>query len=189
MNLRIAMLAMATLLLAACGFHLRRSANLPAGMQRVYLSVSGNSDFRRGLARAMAATGSTVVDEPGPGIAQMRVSQARFDTNALTITGQGRISEYAIRFHVEFNVVSDQGKILVPPQQIDMSREFTYDASQAIGRQTQIEAIRDSMIQDMVRSVMFRLQAVAEYPAPATSSPMPAPAASSSMPASASTAG
>lgn len=176
MNLRFAMLAVATLLLTACGFHLRRSADLPAGMQRVYLSVSGSSDFRRGLARAMAATGSTVVDEPGPGIAQMRVSDAHFSTNALTITGQGRISEYAVGFHVQFNVTNDQGNILVPQQQIDMSREFTYDASQAIGRQTQIEAIRDSLIQDMVRSVMFRLQAVAEHPAPAASSSMPAPA-------------
>lgn len=175
-NLRFAMLAAATLLLTACGFHLRRSADLPQGMQRVYLSVSGNSDFRRELARAVAATGSTVLDDPGPGVAELRVSDANFSTNALTITGQGRISEYAIGFHVAFNVTNDQGAILIPEQQIDMSREFTYDASHAIGRQTQVDAIQQSLVQDMVRAVMFRLQAMAEHPAPAAASSVPAPA-------------
>ncbi len=168
----------ASVLLAACGFHLRRSAQLPPGMQRVYIQSSGNTEFRRALARAMEASGSTVVDEPGPGVARLVMPDADFSSRALTITGRGRISEYAVLFHVEFRVVDDHGTTLVPQQKIEMSREFTYDASHAIGRQTQVEAIRSSLVQDMVRSVMFRLQSVAEAPSPAVSSAAPAAAAS-----------
>ncbi len=178
MKLRFAMLALLTLLLTACGFHLRRSADLPAGMQRVYLSVSGSSDFRRELTRAIAATGSTVVDEPGPGVSELRVPIASFSTNALTITGQGRISEYAVQFHVRFDAVNAQGDTLVSEQNIEMSREFTYDARHSIGRATQVEALRKSLIEDMVRAVMYRLQAAAEHPAAAASANTPAVAAS-----------
>ncbi len=169
MKLRLATVLATTLILTACGFHLRRNADLPAGMQRVHLSVSGDSDFRRELARAVTAAGSTVVDESGPGVAELRVPRASFSTNALTVTGQGRISAYAVLFHVEFHVADDQGTILVPDQRIEMSREFTYDARQAMGRGTQVKVLRESLVQDMVRAVMFRLQAAAAHPAPAAS--------------------
>ncbi len=163
--LRLFVLAAAVSALTACGFHLRGSASLPAGMQNVYLSVSGSSEFHRELARTLAASGTNVEPRPGPGIAELRVSRASFSSNALTITGQGRISEYAVGFHVVFDVVDHDDKVIVPPQHIDMSREFTYDPSQAVGRATQIEALRKSLVRDMVQAVMFRLQAAGKHPA------------------------
>ncbi len=165
--------SLALLLLAGCGFHLRRSAQLPAGMQRVHLTVSGSSDFRRALARAVVASGSTLADDAGPGVAELQVPVARFDTDALTITGQGRISEYAVHFQVRFDVADAHGHVIVPSQKIDMSREFTYDASHAVGNATQVAAIRASLIQDMVQSMMFRLQAVAAHGVPASASSVP----------------
>jgi LPS-assembly lipoprotein len=59
-----------------------------------------------------------------------------------------------------------------------MSREYTYDARESIGQTTQAEAIQQSLVQDMVRAVMFRLQAAAEHPAAARSAARPARAAS-----------
>ncbi|HEX7340525.1 MAG TPA: LPS assembly lipoprotein LptE [Rhodanobacteraceae bacterium] len=164
------------LLLSACGFHLRRSAQLPAGMQTVYLQVSGNGPFRRALARALAASGSTVVEAAGPGVATLNVPVARFESNSVAITGAGRVSEYALDFHVRFDVTDANGKTLVPEQDARLSREYTYDASHAVGRETQVQAIRSDLIQSMVQSVMFRLQAAAEHaePAPATSAAVPA---------------
>lgn len=147
------------LLLSGCGFHLRKNAELPEGMQKVHLTVQGNDDFRRALGRALVTAGTTLVEEPGPGVAEFRVPVARFRSDALTITGRGRISEFAVRFNVRFNVVDSQGQTIVSSQDIRMSREFTYDARQAIGRQTQVRAMQEGLIQDMVRSVMFRLQA------------------------------
>lgn len=180
MNKRLRMALMLTVVLAltACGFHLRRDANLPSDMQKVYLSVSGNGDFQRALARAVAASDVTLVDELGPGVARLRVPQARFSVDALTVTGQGRISEKAVRFHVEFDAVDDHGKPIVAHQSVDMSREFTYDARNAIGQGSQTKALEQSMIEDMVRSVMFRLEAAGKHSAAAAST-TPVSAASS----------
>jgi LPS-assembly lipoprotein len=177
-HLRLSAALAIALLVTACGFHLRHSANLPLGMQQVHLAVSGSSDFRRELARAVAATGASVVDAPGPGAAELKVPTAQFSVNALTVTGQGRISEKAVRFHVEFDVTDDHDKTLVAHQDIEMSREFTYDARESIGQSTQAEAIRQSLVQDMVRAVMFRLQAAGEHPAAAQSAASAATAVS-----------
>lgn len=161
----LATLALGTLLLAGCGFHLRQSAQLPAGMQRVHLDVDGGGDLQRSLARAITVAGSTVEEHSGPGIAELRVPVARFRTDVLTTTGYSRVGEYAVRYHVEFDATDADGKTLVARQGVDMSREFTYDARQTIGSDTQDEEIRRSLVDDMVQSILFRLQAAAEHPA------------------------
>jgi LPS-assembly lipoprotein len=158
------LLVAATAMLAGCGFHLRQSAQLPAGMQRVHLAVSGGGDLPRELARAIEVSGTTVEDQSGPGIAELRIPVAQFRTDALTMTGASRVGEYSVRYHVEFDATDDAGKVLVPRQSVDMSRDFTYDARDAIGNSTQVEEIRKSLVRDMVQAMLFRLQAVAEHP-------------------------
>lgn len=161
---RLLPLLAAVAALAACGFHLRQSAQLPAGMQRVHLSVDGNGDLPRQLARAIEVSGGTIEDQSGPGIAELNVPVAQFRTDSLTMTGTARVGEYSVRYHVEFNVADAAGNALVPQQNIDMSREFTYDARDSIGTESQSEAIQKSLVRDMVQSIMFRLQAAAEHP-------------------------
>jgi LPS-assembly lipoprotein len=58
----------------------------------------------------------------------------------------------------------------VPVQRIDMSREYSYDASNTIGNASQVEEIQRSLNDDMVQAILFRLQAVGkhELAAPAT---------------------
>ena len=161
---RVLPLLAAVAALAACGFHLRQSAQLPAGMQRVHLSVDGDGDLPRRLARAIEVSGSTLEDQSGPGIAELNVPVADFDTDSLTMSGTARVSEYSVRYHVEFEVTDADGNVLVPRQNIDMSREFTYDARESIGTESQVEAIRKSLVGDMVQSILFRLQAAAAHP-------------------------
>lgn len=61
-KLRIALCAFLMLGLAACGFHLRHGAQLPASMQKIHLSVSGNGDLERELARSLEISGARLVD-------------------------------------------------------------------------------------------------------------------------------
>ncbi len=151
--------------LAGCGFHLRRSAQLPAGMQRMHINLSGDTQLRRGLQRALKTSGVQLVDTSGPGVAELNIPQAGFRTDALTLSGRARISEYAVRYHVTFNATDADGSLLVKQQDINMSREFTYDARQAVGTATQVAQLEDSMRQDMVRAILFRLQAAGRHSA------------------------
>ena len=168
-----ATLLLSVLALSACGFHLRENATLPAAMQRVHLSVSGSSDFQRSLARALRASGATVEDEGGAGIAELRIPTASFSNDTLSAGGYARITEYAVHYHVEFSVVDGAGALLVEPQRIDMQREYSYDATNTVGNASQVQEIQRSLNDDMVQSIMFRLQAAGKHqlavPAPASS--------------------
>ena len=169
---RISLLA-ATLVLSACGFHLRQSAALPASMQRVHLSVNGGGDLQRDLARALENSGVTLEDEGGAGIAELKIPVARFSTDTLSVSGGARVTEYTVGYQVRFEVDDSNGQALVPQQRIDMSRDFSYDATTTIGTEAQVEEIRRSLNDDMVQAILFRLQAAGRHP-------LAAPAAASS---------
>lgn len=157
------LLLAAALALGACGFHLRENAVLPAGMQRVHLSVSGGGEFERHLARALETSGSTIEDAGGTGIAELRVPVAAFSTETLSAGGYVRISEYAVRYQVQFDVLGPDGQVLVPHQRIDMSREYSYDASNSVGNAAQVQEIQRSLNDDMVQAILFRLQAATRH--------------------------
>jgi LPS-assembly lipoprotein len=165
------MLLLATVI-TACGFHLRQTAALPASMQRVHLDMRGG-DFQRSLTRALQHSGVTVEDESGPGIAELRVPVASFSTDQVSAGGYVRITEYAIRYEVRFDMVDGAGTTLVPTQTITMSREYSYDARNTIGDASQVQEIQRSLNDDMVQAILFRLQAASKHQ-------LAAPAAASS---------
>ena len=169
------LMLVSALALTACGFHLRQSAALPSAMQHVHLTVNGGIDLQRDLARALEASGVTVEDKPGPGIAELRVPQAAFSTETLTVSGYARVTAYAVRYQVQFQLNDGAGQVLLPLQNISMSREFSYDATNTIGTTAQVEEIQRSLNDDMVQSILFRLQALQKHGGGAV-----APAAASS---------
>lgn len=160
---KASLLLVSALALTACGFHLRQSAALPSAMQRVHLTVNGGVDLQRDLARALEASGATVEEKPGPGIAELRIPQAAFSTETLTVSGYARVTEYAVRYQVQFQLDDGAGQVLLPPQNINMSREFSYDATNTIGTTAQVEQIQRSLNDDMVQSILFRLQALQKH--------------------------
>jgi len=174
--LKASLLLVSALALSACGFHLRQSAALPSAMQRVHLTVNGGLDLQRDLARALEASGATVEDKPGAGIAELRVPLATFSTETLTVSGYARVTEYAVRYQVQFQLNDGTGQVLLPAQNISMSREFSYDATNTVGTTAQVEEIQRSLNDDMVQAILFRLQALQKHggtvaPASASSAP------------------
>lgn len=145
-------------LLAGCGFQLRESAALPAGMQQIHISVSGSADLADQLERELIQSGAKIVDKAGPGVAELKVV-ARFDTRALTVSTYAKVSEFSVSYHSEFEAIGPDGKRLLAPQSVDMQREFTYDRTQALGTATREEQIRASLVTDMARAILRRLQA------------------------------
>ncbi|MGA0586241.1 LPS assembly lipoprotein LptE [Dyella sp. KRB-257] len=158
---KLSSLLVLALLVSACGFHLRQSVALPPSMQRIHLTVNNGGDLQRNLARALRNAGISIEDVGGPGVAELAVPQASFSTDTLSISGGARVTEYSVHYRVRFGVTAASGKVLLPPQDIQMSREYSYDATNTIGNDAQVEEIQRSLVDDMVQSILFRLQAAA----------------------------
>lgn len=164
---RAAGLLLAACAISACGFHLRQSAALPSGMQRVHVVVNGNNALQQRLMRALQISGAEVEDQAGAGIAELWVPVAAFSTETLSAGGYARVSEFAVHYQVQFQVGDGSGRTLVAQQRIDMSREYSYDATNTVGNASQVQAIEQGLNDDMVQAILFRLQAAARKAAPA----------------------
>jgi len=160
---KASLLLMSTALLAACGFHLRQNVALPPSMHRVHV-VSNNQNLLRGVERSLAASGITVEDHAANDVAELNIPVAQFSTDTLTVSGQARVTEYTIRYQVQFEVHDGTGQPLVPRQRIDMQRDFSYDATNTIGTDAQVDAIQGALNDDMVTAILLRLQAAGRHP-------------------------
>jgi LPS-assembly lipoprotein len=150
--------------LGACGFHLRENASLPMYLRRIHVIVNGNNDFQRTLVRALRNSQATIEADSGPGIVELRVPVVSFTTDVLSVGGSAQVTEYAVHLNVQFALNRADGTPLLSLQQLQMSREYSYDASNPIGNTSQVEQIQDSLIDDAVQAILFRLQAVNTHP-------------------------
>ncbi|MGN6789779.1 MAG: LPS-assembly lipoprotein LptE [Rhodanobacteraceae bacterium] len=177
--------------LAGCGFHLRRSAALPAVMQQqVYLQISGGGEFTRSLAGALRAAKVDVLDTSTRGVATLSVPVAAFGSRMLTSGAVQRVGEYVVSFNVQFTLVDTNGHTVIPMQTLSLSHEFAIDQTQFSAISSETEAIQRSLVREMTDAVMRRLEAQAHLGTPpaAASAGMPGAASSIAAPASASSA-
>ena len=177
--------------LAGCGFHLRRSAALPAVMQQqVYLQISGGGEFTRSLAGALRAAKVDVLDTSTTGVATLSVPVAAFGSRLLTSGAVQRVGEYVVSFNVQFTLIDANGNTVIPMQTLSLSHEFALDQTQFSAISSETEAIQRSLVREMTDAVMRRLEAQAHLgtSAAASSTVLPGPVSSTAAPASASSA-
>ena len=162
MNLhRLVVIAIFTLAVTACGFHLREEVRLPSGMQRLAIEgVNSLSPLGRDLRKALTRSGAQVVDASADHSAVLRIGSNTIRTNVLSVGGNARANEYTIRYQVEFDVVDASGKTMLPVQTIELTRDFTFDASQALGIAAEQDLLTDELQRDMVQAILRKLEAL-----------------------------
>ena len=157
----IAVLALAALL-AGCGFHLRQEAQLPSSMKRVHIEIADpSSQLAKDLTKALPRSGVQIVGKVENDVAVMRIGANAFSTDILSVGGTSRANEYSLRYHVEFEVQDAAGQSILPKQTIELSREFTFDASQALGVASETDLLTKELQRDMVQTILRRLEALA----------------------------
>jgi LPS-assembly lipoprotein len=75
------------------------------------------------------------------------------------------VREYITRYRVQFALLGADGKVLVEPQEIELSREYTYDITASAGSPAEQELIQRELRRDMQAAILRRLD-VALRPKP-----------------------
>lgn len=156
---------MVALALAGCGFALRGDVRLPAELSPLRLDMAEvGPPIRRDLAAALERGGVTLAPEGATGVAVMRVPVNAVATEALTISEQARVREYAVRHRLVFEVLAADGRMLMAEQEVLLERDFVFDERDALGVAGQEEALRRDLEREMVRAVMRRIERLAAAP-------------------------
>jgi LPS-assembly lipoprotein len=151
------------LLLAACGFRLRGTADLPFETLYVPGATGGIAlDLKRNI---QAGTRVKVVDDAKKADAVMQFTEETRSKEILSLTGTGRVREFQLRYRVGFRVHDGKGGDYVPQSTIQLSRDIGFNDSEVLAREAEEGLLFRDMQTDMVQQIMRRL-AAAQKPKP-----------------------
>jgi LPS-assembly lipoprotein len=150
------------LLLAACGFRLRGTEDLPFNSLYVPGATGGIAlDLKR---HVQAGTNSRVVDDPNQAEAILQFTTETREKEILSLTGAGRVREFRLRYRVGFRVHDGKGRDYVPQSTLELTRDVTFNDAEVLAKETEEQLLFRDMQGDMVQQIMRRLLA-AQKPA------------------------
>jgi LPS-assembly lipoprotein len=145
------------MVLAGCGFRLRGTADLPFQTLYVPNSDSGIAlDLKRNL---QAGSQAKVVDDAKQAEAILAFSEENREKNILSLTAQGRVREFQLRYRVGFRVHDGKGSDFVPQTTIALTRDITFSDTDVLAKETEEQLLFRDMQSDMVQQIMRRLAA------------------------------
>lgn len=158
--------ALIAALLAGCGFELRDEVALPSSLARVRIdSPDPYAPLERDLAAALERAGAEVVDDAA-GVAVVRIPLDAIATEPLSVSDAARVQEFLVRYRVELEVLDAANRVLLPLAPIELTRDYSYDETQALGAAAEEELLREELRREMVRQVLRRIERLGRAPSP-----------------------
>ena len=149
--------------LAACGFRLRGTADLPFSTLFVPGATGGIAlDLARNV---RAGTNVKVVSEAKEAEAILQFTTEAREKEILSLTGAGRVREFRLRYRVGFRVHDGKGNDYVPQNTLELTRDVSFNDAEVLAKEAEEQLLYRDMQTDMVQQIMRRL-AAAQKPVP-----------------------
>ena len=166
-RLRLSLVLTLSLLLSACGFHLRGTVELPEEWRSLYLSSSSpNSELTVALRNGFESNGVNItnLDEANY---RLQLGEERFERRNLTIGRNARAAEFELVMSTRLRVTDSQGNEILPELDVSTERVMTHDPENVTGKVEESRILRDEMRQDLVQSLLRQIRFLATAPTPA----------------------
>jgi LPS-assembly lipoprotein len=159
--LRAAVLgAAASLALAGCGFRLQGSVVLPEGSRNVYVAASDElTPFAVELRDSLERSGARLAPSAAAADTVLRITRDRMGRRVLSVSASNTPQEYEIYYSIEYSI-DRAGKEVVAPQQLDLTRNYSFEESQLLAKDREDATLRQAMARDLANLVLRRLEAL-----------------------------
>ncbi len=157
---RRSVLVLALLPLAACGFQLQGRQRLPASLRRLHVETDdAQSDFVAALRGVLRASGVELLAAPAADAGLLRVIRDDVTERVLTVSARNIPTDYELIYRVEV-AVSAGGKELLAPEEISLSRIYSFDERRLLAKERERDLLLDGLASDMASVVLRRLGAL-----------------------------
>lgn len=147
-------------LLSSCGWQLRGSARLPEAMALTYVDTEDRySDFNRALQDSLRASGARVAENRRDATAIVRILEDESGQRVLAVSARNTPEEYQVFYAIEYSVSNQAGE-LIEPQRLELTREYSYDATAVLAKQREQAILREALARDLAALVVRRLAAL-----------------------------
>ena len=156
--MRTLLLVALTLLIAGCGFKLRGEVALPPEMASTYISYGGgDSETLRTVVRALSLADVRVVKNVADASAVLVLPVSTVSRRVLLKDTQGRPREYEIVISLQYEVLTPEGKTLVPPGTVVRATNVELDPVNPLTGagdvQRAVEALREEAAWELLQQL------------------------------------
>lgn len=156
-HVQFAAVALAALVLAGCGFHLRGTggATLPPSLATVRVAMGGgiNEPLAVAVRDAISQAGAKVVDSAA--IPTLTILSEQTDSQVASVrTTTGKASEYVLRYTVAFRL---DGQPSLPEQTIRLQRDYSFNPDQVLAKEQEERELLRNMRLEAAQQIVRRL--------------------------------
>jgi LPS-assembly lipoprotein len=157
MHRRAALASLAAL--AGCGFQLRQAPPLP--MRSIALvGFAPASPLAAALKRELEGAGVALRENPAQAETVFDALQDARERTVAASTAFGQVREVQLRVRLRFRLATPSGKLLLPVSDLLLSRDMSYNETDALAKQQEEVILYRAMDEDIVWQVLRRLASV-----------------------------
>ena len=176
-------LLLVAVLPAACGFHPRGSAFPVGDPGRLFVDADRGSSVEEPLREALRERSFVLVDDRDEADVVLRLSDERQTQRIVSVRSTGRVSEFELVHALDMRIerapsgsaTSDEFAVpdarpaeafdaaprteaALPPtaDRVVVTREYTYDEAQVLGKENEARILRREMSEELVRQIVLR---------------------------------
>lgn len=143
-----------SLLLTACGFHLRGHVGMP--FETLYLQAS-SSPLTAALRRNLESNNVRLVDTADKADVVLDIVSERDEKQILTLGGSGRVTEFQLFYRVSLRAYDLKGQDWIPADEIVIRRDYSFDDTKILAKEQEETLLLKNMHADMVQQIARRL--------------------------------
>lgn len=144
-------------LLAGCGYRLQGSSKLSPVMATTYVETDDRyTDFNRALRDSLEASGARLAKNKSDATAVVRIIKDQSGQRVLTVSGRNTPEEYEVFYSIEY-AVDGRTEELIPPQRVELTRDYSYDETAVLAKQKEQSILREALARDLAGLVVRRL--------------------------------
>lgn len=148
------------LLAGGCGFHLRGDVRYPPAMAVTHIaSADSYTPFHRQLRAALRDGGVRVTADATAAGAVVRILQDETGQRVVSVSARNTPTEYQVYYVVRY-ALEIGGRTALPAQTLSLTRDYSYDERQVLGKAAESDDLRDALAADLVGLVTRRLSSV-----------------------------
>jgi LPS-assembly lipoprotein len=143
--------------LSGCGWRLQGTTKLSPLMATTFVETDDRfTDFNRALRERLQASGARLAARPEEATAVVRILRDESGQRVLTVSARNTPEEYEVFYQIEYSV-NGRTEELIPPQKIELTRDYSYDETTVLAKQREQAALREALARDLAGLVIRRL--------------------------------
>lgn len=156
--MRIPVLALLSVALVGCGFHLRGSA-VDANVASAYVRGAQNVTITSELTRVLKQSGVKMLDSAADAAVVIDLLDEQQNSRTVSYTDRATTAESELDLQVRFKIVASGGKVLAEDRWARATRTYLVDTNNLVGSSQQAQLLTSELAADVAQQIVRSLSA------------------------------